>query len=278
MRHIYFVGATLLAVIGTVVACSSDPATAKSGTDAGTDNGDGTETPTPTPTPVVTTDAAVTRQPVIYAHSPTTLYRFDTTTNALTKIADFTGCTDAVTDLAVAADGTAFVSTFSQLAKVSLTTAVCTPIVSNIDGPSSLAFVPNAAGAQQLVAYFGATYDRIDQTNANLTPLGGLAGNDESSGDIASLDGGTFLSVVGDVCNDCLYQIDPLTGAPLKSFGDLGTDKVYGLAASANALYAFSDNGIVIRAVPLGDGGLSTAIVFDAGTPSFYGAATGPAQ
>jgi hypothetical protein len=278
MRPIYFVGATLFAVLGTVIACSSDPAKI-SATDAGTEDGAETPTtPTPTPTPV-TTDAAVpTAQPIIYAHSPTTLYRFDTTTNALTKIGDFSGCTSSVTDLAVAADGTAFVSTFSELARVSLTTAVCTPIVGNITGPSSLAFVPNGAGAQQLVAYFGGTYDRIDPATANTTPLGGLTGNDQASGDIANLDGGTFVSVIGDVCDDCLFQINPLTGVPLTSFGDIGTDQVYGLAASSNALYAFTGNGIVIRAVPLGDGGLATAVVFDAGTPAFYGAASGPAQ
>ena len=278
MRLLYFVGTTALAVLGTVVACSSSTP-ALSGNDAGSTD-DGTGDPQPTPLPTVTTDAAVTtpREPVIYAHSPTTLYRFDTTTNALTKIADFTGCTDAVTDLAVAADGSAFVATFSQFAKLNLTTDVCTPIVSNITGPNSLGFDPNASGVQQLVTYFGATYDRVDPTNANLTPLGTLGGGYESSGDIATFDGGTFLSAFGNECNDCLFQINPLTGARLLSFGDIGTDKVYGLAASSSALYAFSDHGIVIRAVPLADGGLATAIVFDAGTPEFYGAATGPAQ
>ena len=104
----------------------------------------------------------------------------------------------------------------------------------------------NAAGILQLVSYFGATYEQMDPVTGSLTPLGTLGGGYESSGDITTIDGGTYLSAVGHECNDCLFQINPLTGAAVRSFGDLGN--------------------------------LATSLVFDAGTPSFYGAASSPPQ
>jgi hypothetical protein len=282
MRHVFLIGATALAIVAAVVACSSST-TAKSGADAGSgDDGSGDGTPTTPTTPVTTTDAAIpVREPTIYAHSPNTLFKFNPTTNTLTTIAQFSGpgCTgESVTDLAIAADGSAYVTTFNGFAKVNLTTAVCTSIADRQNAPNSLGFVPGTGG-QQLVAYIGDQYYRVNPATADMTPLGQLSDGLQSSGDIATLgDAGTFLSAFSDDCNDCLVRIDPATGSSLQVLGDIGTDSVYGLAASSSAVYAFSGNGVVFKTIPLADGGLASTLVYDAGTPSFFGAASGPPQ
>ena len=69
-------------------------------------------------------------KPILYAHSPDTLYTFDPTTFAFTMVAAFSGCTQStltqVIDLAIDSNNNTFVTTFDGVYSLNLTTAECT--------------------------------------------------------------------------------------------------------------------------------------------------------
>ncbi|MHB8879781.1 MAG: hypothetical protein ACYC8T_39335, partial [Myxococcaceae bacterium] len=182
---------------------------------------------------------------VVYAHGPTKLYKLDPVTKAVTLIGTFQGCTDVI-DIALDESSNAFVTTTDGVYRLDLATARCT-LVSLGSYPNSLSFVPKGTldqNAEALVGYFGATYVRINTTTGAKQNIGALTGGYTSSGDIVSVkDGGTFLTVTGNACSDCLFQVNPTTGNLIKNFGTVNHPDVYGLTYWAGALYGFDDTG-----------------------------------
>jgi hypothetical protein len=189
----------------------------------------------------------------VFGHSPDTLYKLDPVTKVVTMVGLFQGCNAqaaAVIDLALDKDGNMFVTTFGGFYKVDKTTAVCTHIA---DGayPNSLSFVPKGTldpNVEALVGYEGADYVRIDPTTGVLTTVksGALVAGYYSSGDVVSvIGGGTYLTVQGGtpLCNDCIVQVDPSTGAMVKMIGPVGHADVYGLAFWGGSAYGFDDTG-----------------------------------
>lgn len=219
---------------------------------------------------------------VVYAHTATTLYEVDGKTNAITTVGNFEDCGSQIIDLAIDKDSNAFVTSFDGFSRLDLATAKCTRIK---DGsyPNSLSFVP--AGTldtnEALVGYLGSTYVRIDTTTGEVKTVGGLTGGYVSSGDIVSVTGGgTFLTVKGGGCNDCLVQVDPKTGDLLQNYGTLGHAEVYGLAFWGGSAYGFAEDGavFVIKYKPgAGDAG-GSLLVADLAVPggsdgiAWYGA------
>jgi hypothetical protein len=186
--------------------------------------------------------------PIVYAHSSTTLYKVDPTTNEVATVGAFTGGCSSVIDLALDQDSNAFVTTFSGLYQLDLTTAACT-LIANGSYPNSLSFVPKGTvdpDVEALVGYTGSTYVRIDTTTGAVTNIGSLGGGYSSSGDIVSvIGGGTFLTVLGNNCNDCLLQVDPSTGDVIQNYGSVGHSAVYGLAFWGGTVYGFNEEGKV---------------------------------
>ncbi len=211
-----------------------------------------------------------------YAHSPTTLYVIDIETNQPRRVADFGGdcAAGSLVDLAIDSAGNAYVSTGDGLYRLDLATASCTKISAGVAGPNSLAFVHRGdAGTEELVGYFGGNYSKIDRWDGGVTTLGSLGGSYVSSGDLVEVpDGGTFLTIAGNGCNDCLARVDPTTGALLENFGTVNHAFVYGVAAWGQRIYGFADNGAFFS-MDLVDGGVRTQdIATDAGASSWYGA------
>jgi hypothetical protein len=190
-------------------------------------------------------DAPTQEIDYVYAQSPTVLYKVDPVAKTMTTVGNFNGCTSVV-DIAVDANSNGYATTFSGVYKLDLTTAVCTLIATG-SYPNSLSFVPKGTldpSVEALVGYNGSTYIRIDTTTGAVTNVGSLTGGYESSGDIVSVaNGGTFLTVTGNSCGDCLLQVNPVTGDMIQNYGSVNHAAVYGLAFWAGTAYGFDDAG-----------------------------------
>jgi hypothetical protein len=182
-------------------------------------------------------DAPTMEVDYVYAHSPDTLYKVDPVAKTMTTIAPFNGCTSVI-DLAIDANQNAWVTTFDGVYTLDLTTAVCTLIASG-SYPNSLSFVPAGTldpSVEALVGYFGSTYVRIDPKSGAITNVGSLTNGYSSSGDIVSVKGGgTFLTVNGNGCGDCLLQVNPKTGAMIQNYGTVNHASVFGIAYWASS-------------------------------------------
>lgn len=225
-------------------------------------------------------DAGPPPKPLVYAHSPDTLYTFDPTTNLVTEIAKFSGCSQStnpteVIDFAVDSKMNAFATTVDGLYTIDLVTAECT-FIQGGSYPNSLSFVPAGTldpNVEALVGYFGSVYTRIDTTNGNMTSEGTLTGGYASSGDIISVaNGGSFLTVTGNGCGDCLLQIDPSTGDVIQNYGALPHGAVYGLGYWAGAIFGFDQGGDVFAIGGDDDGGLAVQDIVVDGGVTWYGA------
>lgn len=181
----------------------------------------------------------------VFAHSPDVLYKLDPTTKQVTTIGNFGGCSSVI-DIAIDKGGTIFATTFGGLYKIDKLTAACT-FVSSGGYPNSLSFVPVGTldpNVEALVGYNGGQYVRIDTTTGTTTVIGNLGGGYSSSGDVVSLiGGGTYLTVTGNNCNDCIVSIDPSTGALVSLIGQVGHNQVFGLAYWGGVAYGFNNGG-----------------------------------
>jgi hypothetical protein len=182
----------------------------------------------------------------VYAQSASTLYELDPITKAVTTVGAFSGCGGDVIDIAVDKDGVMFAATSGTLNRVDTASAKCSFVAFGIY-PNSLSFVPKGTvdpAAEALVGYNGSTYVRIDTATGAETILGDLGQGYGSSGDIVSvIGGGTYLTVNGNGCNDCIVEVDPKSGAMKKMIGSVGHASVYGLAFWAGSAYGFDDAG-----------------------------------
>jgi len=190
-------------------------------------------------------DGAVAEVDYVYAQSPTVLYKVDPVAKTMTTVGAFNGCTSVI-DIAVDANNNGYATTFSGVYHLDLTNANCTLIASG-SYPNSLSFVPKGTldpTVEALVGYNGSTYIRINTTTGVVTNVGALTGGYVSSGDIVSVtNGGTFLTVNGNGCGDCLLQVNPTTGDMIQNYGTINHAAVYGIAFWAGTVYGFDDAG-----------------------------------
>jgi hypothetical protein len=208
----------------------------------------------------------------VFAQSDSVLYKLDPVTKLVTTVGPFNGCNGSVIDIAIDKDGAMFGTTFGGLYKIDKASAACTHI-SDGSYPNSLSFVPKGTldqNVEALVGYEGSSYVRIDTTTGVLTQIGDLGSGYASSGDVVSvIGGGTYLTVNGNACSDCIVEVDPKTGALKNMIGPLGHSAVFGLAFWGGAAYGFDDGGELFQ-IDLANGH-STTIPITPGL-SFYGA------
>ncbi len=220
-------------------------------------------------------DAATPEVDYVYAQSAVALYKVDPVAKTMTTVGTFSGCNDVV-DIAVDANNNGYASAWGPpgLYKLDLKTAACTLIATG-NYPNSLSFVPAGTldpNKEALVGYQNATYIRIDTTTGAITTIGGLTGGYSSSGDIVSVaNGGTFLTVVGNGCGDCLLQVDPKTGDMVHNYGSISHSAVYGLAFWAGTAYGFDAAGALFSITWNGQNLVTSDIPTTQGL-SFYGA------
>jgi len=212
----------------------------------------------------------------VYAHSPTTLYRLNPNTLVVDTVADFNGCGEVI-DIALDKDSNLYGTSFTGLYRINRDTAVCTLIATG-SYPNSLSFVPAGVldpTSEVLVAYLGSDYIRIDVTTGAITTIGTIGGGLSSSGDIVSVEGGgTYLTVEGPNCDDCLIQVNPADGGLQRNWGELGFPDVWGLAYWGGVAYGFDDNGSAFS-IEFGASTVTTTPIAFPGAPPglrFWGA------
>ncbi|MBL8922290.1 MAG: hypothetical protein JNJ54_25795 [Myxococcaceae bacterium] len=224
---------------------------------------------------------------VVYGHSADTLYALDPVTKAVRRVGSFS-CAFDITDLAIDGQGNAFIVGFSGFYRLDLTNAACTAINTVLTYPNSLSFVPKGTldpNVEVLVAYSGRFYNRINTTTGAMQQIGsGLPSGFESSGDIVSVqDGGTFLTVKNmfsnPMCDDCLLQVNPVTGGLIRNYGPIPYTNVYGIAYWGGAVYGFTQAGQLFEIGPNGTGIITRPITIPNAPPglSFNGAGSSTA-
>jgi hypothetical protein len=211
----------------------------------------------------------------VFGHSASVLYRLDPDTKQITTVGTFSNCDGSVIDIALDKDSNLYGTTPNGLFRINKTNAACM-LVKSGSYPNSLSFIPAGTldpNVEALVGYNGSNYIRIDPITGNVSDVGDLGPNGfSSSGDIVSVKGGgTFLTVNGDGCGDCLVEVDPKTGSVIKEWGPLNYSAVYGIAFWAGSVYGFTDAGELFE-VTFPNGVLTTTAINVTGANSFYGA------
>ncbi|MGC4115310.1 MAG: hypothetical protein QM765_12035 [Myxococcales bacterium] len=186
---------------------------------------------------------------IVYGASADTLYQLDPTHKSVTVIGVFVGCANVI-DLALDKDSTIWATTWDGLYKIDPTNAYCSRVAKGTY-PNSLSFVPVGTVdpySEALVGYDESTYVRISTVTGAITRIGELTGGFASSGDIVSVkNGGTYLTVKGPSCNDCLFKIDPKTGDMVENLGPIHFTDVFGLAYWAGKVYGFTAGGALFE-------------------------------
>jgi hypothetical protein len=212
----------------------------------------------------------------VFAHTKSTLYRFDPLANTLTEVGPFS-CVprdeskapgslenDAVIDLALDRNGNMYATTFWRFIKVDATSGSCTVVRTDPTAnqyPNSLSFVPRGSN-EVLVGYaFDATsaariFTEIDLTTGEMTDTGDLnpdeplaEGEFGMSGDFISLvrtNGKTYAAVKSLTTtdgNDFLAEIDTTNGNIKAIIGDTGQKGFFGLGFWAGKAYGFTESG-----------------------------------
>jgi len=200
------------------------------------------------------TDDAGTPEPTgpaeVFAHSDETLYKLDPLTKEISVVGPFDGCSSVI-DIAIDKDSKVIATTFDGLYWIDKTNAKCT-LIANGGYPNSLSFVPAGTldpNVEALVGYNGSTYVRIDPVSGAVTNIGSIGGGYFSSGDIVSVKGGgTYLTVNGNGCGDCLLEVDPKTGSLVKNWGPVSFfSSIYGVAFWGGSVYGFTSGGSLVE-------------------------------
>ncbi len=189
--------------------------------------------------------AGLQTKPEVFGHSADTLYRLDPDTKAVTTVGPLAGC-QTVIDIALDKTGKMVGTTSTGFVSIDKSTGKCTGI--SVGGyPNSLSFVPAGTldpNVEALVGYSGSEYVRIDPSTGGVKSVGALSGGYSSSGDIVSvIGGGTYLTVTGPGCSDCLVEVNPKTGDKIGAPVKLGYGAVYGLAYWAGQAFGFTSGG-----------------------------------
>lgn len=218
--------------------------------------------------------------PEVFVHSNDTLYKLDPTSSELqlSEVGEFTGDlgSDSMVDIALNEDGEMYGTTYNAVYKVDKETGATTLIkkdgtTSDRKYPDSLSFVPKGtieSDREVLVGYRGSDYIQIDPQSGNIKVIKSNALGNElvSSGDIVSIKGEGFLTYLtvkpnpqGDCnsnecksceTNDCLFQVDPKTGAKISNLGSTKRPKVFGLAFWAGTVYGINTDGFLFKLEP----------------------------
>lgn len=254
--------------------------------DAGVDTGlpDATEEPFEEDTGVDTgVDSGP--PPVVWAHTESSLYRFDVPSRTLAYVAEFSCAAEQVQDIAIDQSGGMVGVTLSSLVSIDPTTAVCKRIAMGAY-PRSLAFAPAGVldAGEELVGFNYVQYLRIDRASGAVSFAGALTPwmlanyPVAASGDLTILSNGRgYLTATGPSPNqdDLVLEFDPKTGKALRIVRATGVPSLLGLASWQGNLYAFAASGHVYRATP--NGAMTEILSPDAGPDasglSFSGAA-----
>jgi hypothetical protein len=251
MRRAHCACSALLVLV-CVVACG--PGDRDGGGDD--DSGDGTGAPDSGPLPPNPDAGPTGGEPVVYAHSSTTLYKVNPDTFEVTLVGDFIWpqniLFDQMTDIAIDGAGEITGVSYDRVYKVDRATAACTYLADLSTDFNGLSWVPAGGIDANEEVLVGTTLDgsvwRVDpQTGATMV-IGNYGGGWTSSGDIVSVDGfGTVATVntggIGSV--DTLARIDLQNGATATPIpmggGNTGMSEIWGVGFWKGKVFGFTN-------------------------------------
>jgi hypothetical protein len=224
-----------------------------SGSDSGSDSdsGPGSDSGSVSDAGKDSADTGLPPPTIVYGHTATNLYALNPVSKTLTPVGNLTGCA-SLDDIAVDRGGHILGIGSSNLYSISSTTGACTTIAVNTM-PFTLSFVPAgqipATTGEVLVAYSGSDYVRIDAATGQITTITPAAiAPYAPTGDLVSVEGGgTYVSVNGSGCGDCLLEVNASDGRIKQNWGSIGQSGIYGLAFWSGKVYGFAGGGSIFE-------------------------------
>jgi len=186
----------------------------------------------------------------VYAHSSSSLYRVDPDTLIVSEVAPFQWPSgiDTMTDIAIDKDGNMYGISFDSVYAVNKDTAECTFLAGLTEQFNGLSFVPadtpDPSDEEILIgaANSGTVY-QVDPATGETTQIGAYGNGWGSSGDIVSVRGHTYATVVEDLsATDKLARIDPANGFQAEIIGDTGFQDIWGVGYWGDKVYGFTEN------------------------------------
>jgi hypothetical protein len=251
--------------------------------DLGNGNGDGgaPDAAPGGPGPDAEDENPIGGEPVVYAHTSSTLYSVNPDTLDVTAIGPFQWSSggDSMTDIAVDKSGVMIGISFTAVYRVDTTTAHATMLSSGLEGLfNGLSFVPaaqlglNPEADDVLVAIRnqdGVVF-RVDPSTGQTTPIGDMGGGFASSGDLVSVLGfGTVATTDGGFGPDGLVRLAPGTFAASPVGSHTGFADIWGVAFWKDRIYGFTEGGEFV----LIDPNTGAATLVQSGSEAWWGAA-----
>lgn len=186
----------------------------------------------------------------IWANSPTTLYRVDPSTFAVTTVGKFS-TTESITDLALTPNGVLYAVSFTKIYTVNQANAVVTPII-NLSGTGNdgMTFLPSG---ELIAGDSNGDVTRINPATGSATKIGNYGNGLKTAGDLVAVADGTMYATsaaspggADATSNNVLIQVNPQTGAAVP-IGPTGFANVWGIAFSNKHVIGFNTAGKIIQ-------------------------------
>ncbi len=193
----------------------------------------------------------------IYAHTSSSLYRFDSVLSIVETVGvfGFPNGGQSMTDIAIDYEGHIFGVSFSNLYRCSAVSAECIHLGGLPSSFNGMTIVPVGTiepGKESMIGIGNSgTWNEISVVGnqATITQLGTYGAGYTSAGDAYSIEGiGTFAAVnkVG-ASSTYLVTVDPAGGSVTEEIGPMtGYSNIYGLASDGETAFAFDSSGAIL--------------------------------
>jgi len=211
----------------------------------------------------------------IYANSPSTLYKVDPVTFAVTTVGNF-NAGDQMTDVAVTPAGDLYGVSFTTLYQINKNTGAAT-MIADVPGSgnNSLTYLPNGT---LLASDSNGDLKIINPANGQTTFVGNYGNGLQSAGDLVAVANGTMYGSSptkpggGDASSSNeLIVVDTSTGVAT-AVGQTGYADVWGLAYSGSHVIGFTTAGQILQIDPQS----GAATVLATKNIAFWGAGQSP--
>jgi hypothetical protein len=193
----------------------------------------------------------------IYAHTSSSLYKFDPALAAVETVGvfSFPNGGQSMTDIAIDYEGRIYGVSFSNLYRCSAVTAECIHLGSLPSSFNGMTVVPVGTlepGKESMIGIGNSgSWNKITVVGnqATITQLGTYGAGYTSAGDAYSIEGiGTFAAVnkVGS-SSTYLVTVDAAVGTVTEEIGPMtGYSNIYGLASDGETAFAFDSSGAIL--------------------------------
>lgn len=204
----------------------------------------------------------------LYAQTAGTLYTVSPVDPwTRTKVGNFSGASDDITDIAIDAGGIMYAVSFTTLYRVDATNGRLTKVAkASASDLNALTFLSDGT----LLAGGGASLYQVDTATGAFTRLSSI-GSYTFDGDMVGLPDGLLYCAMTSGGGTQLVVYDMTTKSVVRS-GNTGTGSLYGLGYAEDTLFGFSSDGTLYTLDPATGRG---SRVSD-GSQVWYGATTNP--